>query len=319
MADGLIAEKPSFSRGPDGRYVQGVPSFQNTMADLRTQTFGKTSLARSMGRGSMAARDYMQADQTHAQIAVVQNAEKTFRVKEEHKRQADERANLARAYKIEKARFDEEWAGRVAAVEAECAEKERVLLEVHEVARADCEKQIEKDVARMRYKATSTLLQLEDTEKKLVRNHEYKQAAEVSSRAHRQRTIEQADFERAKAIVGSRPREITAELQEAEMRNLMQRCHSMRVAVRREKEQAMEVFKQKYRNLEADLAHSHAIEFSLRPEIGPIQSHKSRSTQSSTFRGTLKYESLAGTKFDVPDVSSLPPIPLSEQRPKTTI
>ena len=29
-------------------------------------------------------------------------------------------------------------------------------------------------------------------------------------------------------------------------------------------------------------------------------------------RGTLKYESLAGTKFDVPDVSSLAPIPANE-------
>ena len=93
------------------------------------------------------------------------------------------------------------------------------------------------------------------------------------------------------------------------MRNLMQKCHSLRVAVRREKEQAFEVFKQKYRNLEADLGHAHAIEFSLRPEIGAVQSHKSRSMTSSTFRGTLKYESLAGTKFDVPDVSSLEPIP----------
>ena len=35
-------------------------------------------------------------------------------------------------------------------------------------------------------------------------------------------------------------------------------------------------------------------------------------TYRSTFRGTLKYESLAGTKFDVPDVSSLPPIPADE-------
>lgn len=270
-----------------------------------------------MGRGAQSARDYLQANATHAQIAVVLKAENAYRVKQEHKRQADEKVNLAKAYKIEKARFDEEWAARIAAVEAECVEKERVLLEVHEVARADCEAQIEKDVSRMRYKASSILLQLQDTEKKLVRNHEYKQAAEVSSRAHRQRTAEHASFERSKAHVGSRPREITSELQEAEMRNLLQKCHSMRVAIRREMEQAREVFKQKYRNLEADLAHSHAIEFSQRAEMGPVQSHKSRSSTSSTFRGTLKYESLAGTKFDVPDVSSLPPIPLSEMRPTT--
>jgi hypothetical protein len=30
-ADTLIAEKPSFSRGPDGRYVPGVESFQQTL------------------------------------------------------------------------------------------------------------------------------------------------------------------------------------------------------------------------------------------------------------------------------------------------
>lgn len=286
--------------------------------ELRTETLGKSTLARSMGRGTQSARDYMQAHSSHAQIAVVRKAEGAYRIKEEHARQADERQNLTKAYKIERVRFEEEWASRIAAVEAECAEKERVLLEIHEIARADCETRIEKDVGRMRYKATSTLLQLEDTEKKLVRLNEFKEAAEVSSRAHRQRTVEQALFERSKAHVGSRPREVLTETQEAEMRNLMQRCHSLRVAVRREKDQAFEVFKQKYRNLEADLAHSHSIEFSLRPEMGPVQTHKSRSTQSSTFRGTLKYESLAGTKFDVPDVSSLPPIPASEMRPTTS-
>ena len=72
------------------------------------------------------------------------------------------------------------------------------------------------------------------------------------------------------------------------------------------------MFKQKYRNLEADLTHAHKIEFSMRPEIGAVHAQRSRSTQSSTFRGTLKYESLAGTKFDVPDVSSLAPIPDTE-------
>lgn len=73
------------------------------------------------------------------------------------------------------------------------------------------------------------------------------------------------------------------------MRNLMQKCHSLRVAVRREKDQAFEVFKQKYRNLEADLSHAHAIEFHQPAEIGAIQAQRSRSMQSSTFRGTLKY------------------------------
>ena len=99
------------------------------------------------------------------------------------------------------------------------------------------------------------------------------------------------------------------------MRNLLQKCHALRVAVRREKDQAFEVFKQKYRNLEADLGHAFALEFPLgdyRAEVGEVHAYPSRSKQSSTFRGTLKYESLAGTKCDVPDVSSLAPIPSDE-------
>ena len=62
------------------------------------------------------------------------------------------------------------------------AEKERVLKEVHEIARVDVEKDIEKRVAGMRYKATSNLLQLEDTERKLARLHEFKEAAGIAAR-----------------------------------------------------------------------------------------------------------------------------------------
>ena len=72
-----------------------------------------------------------------------------------------------------------------------------MLLEVHEIARADCEKDIVKSIGRMRYKATSTLLQLEDTEVKLARMNEFKQAAEVSARANRQRVLYELSSPRA--------------------------------------------------------------------------------------------------------------------------
>ena len=41
--------------------------------------------------------------------------------------------------------------------------------------------------------------------------------------------------------------------------------------MRREREQALAVYKQKYKNLEADLEHAHAIEFSVPAEIGMVQ------------------------------------------------
>ena len=63
-----------------------------------------------------------------------QREESLRREREEEERQKQEQLNLSKAYKIEKARFEAEWAGRIEAVEAECAEKERVLKEVREIA-----------------------------------------------------------------------------------------------------------------------------------------------------------------------------------------
>ena len=188
------------------------------------------------------------------------------------------------------------------------------------------------------------------------------------NRAERQRKFEEAEFVKLREVAQRKPLEELAVRQDAEMRTLLQKCHGRRVAIRRERDAAFEVYKQKYRNLEADQAHAHALEYSLPAEIGEVQSHKSRSTMGSTFRGcararrqltarahsthaqqrrrtavltahtwppvhppertavsapcpqraapspaaaraarrTLKYESLAGTKFDVSDVSRLP-------------
>ena len=163
-------------------------------------------MARSSGRGTLASRDYHMAAVTHGHIAVEKKNEAAFRKKQEYARQGEERTNLTKAYKIEKGRFEDEWAERIATVEAECAEKERVLKEVHEIARMDVEKLIEKKVAATRYKATSTLLQLEDTERKLARLNEFKEAAEVAARAHRQRLLDRAAFERDRSKLGTRPR-----------------------------------------------------------------------------------------------------------------
>jgi len=305
----LIAEKPSYSRGPDGRYTFGVASFQTTIGDLKDQTLDMSTTAQTMGQKSDAPKAYLSAGTSFAEIDVVRQQELAFRKREEQSRQDEENTNLSKAYKIEKSRFEAEWAQRIEQVERECDEKERILKEVHEIARRAVEKEITKKIGSMRYKASSVLLGMEDTERKLARANEFKEAAEVASRCNKQRTFEQGEFERAKSIAGTRPRITCNEQQTTEMRNLVQRNHSVRMSVRREKDQAYTIFKQKYRNLEADLLHSHAIEYSLRPEIGPVQTHKTRSTQSSTFRGTLKYESLAGTKFDVPDVSRLEAIP----------
>ena len=239
----LIAEKPSYSRGPDGRYPFGVPQFQATMCalcphamptlaekpkltavclarvfcggsgTLREEIATKSTLAQTLGRGTQAPRDYLEAHANVGKIATTHVDEEKFRKKEELSRQAEERANLAKAYKIEKGRFEAEWAQRFDVVEADCNDKVLVMKEIQEVALADSETDIAKKIAQMRYKATSTLLQLQDTETKLAKLHEYKDAAEVSARAHRQRGYEEAKWEASKAHQGTRPRAVLMELQ----------------------------------------------------------------------------------------------------------
>ena len=125
-----IAERPSYSRGPDGRYPFGVASFRSTMGKLLSDT------QRLSTRGS-----YMEANAAFEQIAVVKAAEKAHRVREESARQLEERRNLDRAYRIEKVRFEAEWARRIEEVESECDEKMRILREVHDIARQDVDKQ----------------------------------------------------------------------------------------------------------------------------------------------------------------------------------
>jgi len=312
-----IVEKPTFGRGPDGRFPYGVPSYQQQITELKADTLKMTTMAQTASQRSASFRGYMSANTAFGQIDVVKQKEADFRLKEEESRAKDERVLLARAFKIEKGRFEAEWQARIDAVEAKCIEDERVLAEVHEIAHAANEKAIAEQLHRMRFKASSELLGMLDMEKKLARANEFKEAAEVATRCFKMRGHEENVFERKRSHAAVNPRQLCATHQATEMRNLVQKNHSLRNKVRREKEEAFAIFKQKYRNLEADQSHSHSIEThaSMRPEIAPeVQAQKSRSTQSSTFRGTLKYESLAGTKFDVPDVSMLPDIPPEEMK-----
>ena len=196
--------------------------------------------------------------------------------------------------------------------------------------RADLERELSAKLAVMRFRASPKLLELEDQEKRLARGKEFKGAAEIGARAARLRMKEMAAFnERGKQIQQKPRTEFEAAVQ-AEMRNLKQKCHAMRLNVKREKAQvrsllyqpcatrptklsanlqcylhpklvmqAYAIFEQRYRNLDADLTHAHAIEYKAPAEVGPVLSNPSRSAHSSTFRGSLMLGTISGTKFDV--------------------
>ena len=234
--DALAAEKPSFNRGPDGRTPFGVPLYRSRITALADEAM------QCSGRGQ-----YMLAQSTHDQIAGVVEDEKAHRVEEEKVRQREERLKLDRAYRIEKERFEAEWAERARLVEGESEEKLKVLREVLAIARDDVERELaaKAKAVALQFKASSKLLTLEDTERRLVGAREYAQAEEVARRARRLRKQEEARYERNKGGFIVKRREAMAKLQEAEMANLEQKCHGAKVQVRREREEALVVLKQR--------------------------------------------------------------------------
>ena len=239
--DALAAEKPSFNRGPDGRTPFGVPLYRSRITALADEAM------QCSGRGQ-----YMLAQSTHDQIAGVVEDEKAHRVEEEKVRQREERLKLDRAYRIEKERFEAEWAERARLVEGESEEKLKVLREVLAIARDDVERELaaKAKAVALQFKASSKLLTLEDTERRLVGAREYAQAEEVARRARRLRKQEEARYERNKGGFIVKRREAMAKLQEAEMANLEQKCHGAKVQVRREREEALVVLKQRCARLD---------------------------------------------------------------------
>jgi len=289
------AFRASYSRGLDGRTPVGLPEYQQRIESLHYET------ANSLGKG-----EYALAQQSFDKIDVVRQEEGKERLAIEKERQVGEKTSLDKSYKVELKKFEEEWAAKLVEVEKHCAASARVLEEEHEVGRATFERELEEKLKKFRFKASVQLLQLEDTERRLGLANEFKQAAEVGSRAQKQRRMEEADYNARRCEMAARPRQELTAKHKAETDIHAQKCHGMRVDVKRGREQALAVLRQRYRNLEADLTHAHALEAHMPAEIGAVISHQSRSFQSSTFRGTLKFESLVGTKFDVPDVTRLP-------------
>ena len=256
--DALAAEKPSFNRGPDGRTPFGVPLYRSRITALADEAM------QCSGRGQ-----YMLAQSTHDQIAGVVEDEKAHRVEEEKVRQREERLKLDRAYRIEKERFEAEWAERARLVEGESEEKLKVLREVLAIARDDVERELaaKAKAVALQFKASSKLLTLEDTERRLVGAREYAQAEEVARRARRLRKQEEARYERNKGGFIVKRREAMAKLQEAEMANLEQKCHGAKVQVRREREEALVVLKQRCARLDGRRGPRPAANLTRRPPL----------------------------------------------------
>ena len=87
-------------------------------------------MAQTMGSRADAPKAYVVAGTSFAEIDVVKRLEILHRKREEGSRQEEEKGMLAKAYRIEKTRFEAEWARRIEAEERACDQKEMILKEV---------------------------------------------------------------------------------------------------------------------------------------------------------------------------------------------
>ena len=85
-----------------------TPSHRRS-TELKADTLKMTTMAQTASQRSASFRGYMSANTAFGQIDVVKQKEADFRLKEEESRAKDERVLLARAFKIEKGRFEAEW------------------------------------------------------------------------------------------------------------------------------------------------------------------------------------------------------------------
>ena len=87
----------------------------------------------------------------------------------------------------------------------------------------------------------------------------------MAARGRRQRKLEETAHQRKLDAIAIKPREDLVKAQAEELRNVGQKLHGWRVEARRKQGKALDVLKQKFRNLETDQSHAHAIMAGVNP------------------------------------------------------
>ncbi|KAG8464030.1 hypothetical protein KFE25_000198 [Diacronema lutheri] len=296
----VAMEKTSFSREP--RSLN--PEHQAAIDVMRTEQ------TRLLHDGDYRASHQIKLDRDAAEARMQQS-----RVEHERQRQAKERVRLDKAWAVERERFEQEWARRASALEADNAQRIRVLEEVHMYALEEHEAAATVRRAAMHYRMSKGLLEYSLTEKQLALGERYDEAIIVKKRSDALRRREERAFDRTASAKFDLERERLDAAQQSEMDNLRQKCHALSVAHERERGEAFAVLRQKYKNLDKDVAHAFAMEFNAPPACEVLPTNVSRAQQSSTFRGTLKLESLSGSKGAIARLSELPEPPAVDTDP----
>jgi len=291
-------------------------SFSRESRALNPEHIAKLDAMRATQMRLLHSGEYKASHAAKTEREAAEASMQQARVDRELSRQAKERSRLEKGWLRESERFDAEWAARTAQLEAENAERIRVLEEVQHYAREELETSIEKRHAASHYRMSKGLLEYSLTEKQLALGERFDEAIAVKKRTDVLRRREERAHEKELHAKFDAERERLQAAQKAEMDNLVQKCHALKVSHMRARAKALAVLKQKYKNLDKDMAHAFTMEFKAPPACEVLPTAVSRADHGSTFRGTIKIESLAGSKGAIPNLSELPPAPIEDTEPE---
>ncbi|KAJ1617233.1 hypothetical protein T492DRAFT_1101425 [Pavlovales sp. CCMP2436] len=232
--------------------------------------------------------EYYGSHQTKTDREAAETRMQSDRFDREKQRQAKERIRLDKGWVAERDRFEREWDVRRATLGRKSRERLRVLAEVQLFARDAHEALQSKRGKGMHYRMSKGLLEYSLTERSLALGERYDEASTVKKRADVMRTRDSIKKKSSwRQIV------LNDERGRAE-----EKLYDIHVPGR--------LLRQKYKNLTQDVEHAFTMEFHTPPICEVVLSNVSRGKQSSAFRGTLKLESLSGSKGAIPNLSELP-------------
>eukprot|EP01028_Stygiella_incarcerata_P001216 TRINITY_DN11934_c0_g1_i1.p1 TRINITY_DN11934_c0_g1~~TRINITY_DN11934_c0_g1_i1.p1 ORF type:complete len:304 (-),score=108.10 TRINITY_DN11934_c0_g1_i1:231-1142(-) len=255
----------------------------------------------------VGARDLDKAKDLQTAVSRAYEEEDSKLVEQEKRRQKIEKEKLDASFEVMTRQFEEKWEKLDAEAEAECIAKESALKETHNFEWKQLEESIEVVVSRATLKYSPKVIEMQDTERRLLALGHYMEAKEVHRRLNVEEEREKMAFEDALHRRIEHRRETLRKKQEGEKKFLTQQIANLRSRARLRRQEAEKVLQQKRANLVQDMEHSHEMEFRrVREARGmPIESHSSHEKTSSTYRGSLLLERHHGNKYLLPSLCAL--------------
>jgi len=246
---------------------------------------------------SVAARKYPQAKMHYTTMLDLKSEYQQAQTQRERNRQTDEVKKLHDAFAHLQHDLSTEWDTKMEHFLEECETMWKHLEQRHKVQFDELNKECE-PLRRLKPKFSPEMLRMMTCEKTLASLHRYDECQEMRRRVQIRMNVELTDFRNAIADRIKLRFDRLGKRQEEDRQTLSQTIHGLRTKIRRKRENASNVQKQRLKNNEHDMSHAHANEFidiQARVPGLVVQPRASYRRKSSTYRGTLVCRKMAAT------------------------